>query len=81
MFFAFVSRVLRRRQQRLSSEAASPLRAHRWWRWCWPGSDSLLEPQRMREAGEAGRRLVIIEHRPRGSRTGLAHKVSLNPFD
>ena len=35
----------------------------------------------MRDAGEAGRRLVIIEHRPRGSRTGLAHKVSLNPFD
>ena len=41
----------------------------------------MLEPQRLREAGEAGRRLVIIEHRPRGSRTGLAHKVSLNPFD
>ena len=41
----------------------------------------MLEPQRLREAGEAGRRPIIIEHRPRGSRTGLAHKVSLNPFD
>jgi len=41
----------------------------------------LLEPQRLREAGEAGRRLFIIEHRFRSSRTGLAHKVSLNPFD
>jgi len=35
----------------------------------------------MRDAGEAGRRLVIIEHRPRGSRISRAHKVSLNPFD